>query len=71
MLLRTGLKMIVTVKNNNVERAIRTLKKKLADDGLFRKLQEKERYEKPSDKRRRKLKAAVIRARKAECNSTV
>jgi small subunit ribosomal protein S21 len=56
----------VQVKNNNVDRALRTLKKKLADDGLFRKLQERERYEKPSDKRRRKLKSAVVRESKRQ-----
>jgi ribosomal protein S21 len=43
---------------------MRSLKRKLADDGMFRKLAERSRYEKPSDKRRRKLKAAVIRERK-------
>lgn len=58
--------MNVQVKNNNLERAIRTLKRKLAEDGMFRKLQEKERYEKPSDKRRRKLKSAVVRERKRQ-----
>jgi small subunit ribosomal protein S21 len=56
----------VVVKNNNIDRAIRTLKKKLAEDGLFKALQEKERYEKPSDKRRRKLKSAVVRERKRQ-----
>jgi small subunit ribosomal protein S21 len=58
--------LIVQVKNNNLERAIRTLKRKLAEDGAFRKLQEKERYEKPSDKRRRKFKSAVMRERKRQ-----
>ncbi len=53
--------MQVIVKNNNVDRALRTLKRKLNEDGMFRKLAEKQRYEKPSDKRRRKLKAAIKR----------
>ena len=56
--------LLVIVKNNNIDRAIRSLKKKLDDDGLFRKLQEKQRYEKPSDRRRRELKSAVIREKK-------
>lgn len=56
--------MEVQVKGNNVDRAIRQLKKKLAEDGVFKKLQEKQRYEKPSDARRRRLKAAVIREKK-------
>ncbi len=63
--------MQVVVKNNNIDRAIRTLKKKLAEDGLFRKLQERERYEKPSDKRRRKLKSAVVRERKRQAELTL
>lgn len=57
-------KLIVIVKGNNVERAMRSLKRKLADDGLFRQLAERANFEKPSDKRRRKLKAAVVRERK-------
>jgi small subunit ribosomal protein S21 len=61
----------VVVKNNNIDRAIRTLKKKLTDDGLFRALQERERYEKPSDKRRRKLKSAVVRERKRQAEQTL
>ena len=59
-------RMLVIVKNNNVDRAIRSLKRKLNEDGMFRKLQEQERYEKPSDKRRRKLKSAVVRERKRQ-----
>lgn len=58
--------MLVVVKNGNVDRAIRTLKRKIADDGMFKKLQEKERFEKPSDKRRRKLKSAIVRERKRQ-----
>jgi small subunit ribosomal protein S21 len=58
--------MLVVVKNGNVDRAIRTLKRKIAEDGMFRKLQEKERFEKPSDKRRRKLKSAMVRERKRQ-----
>ncbi len=63
--------MQVVVKNNNIDRAIRTLKKKLAEDGLFKALQEKERYEKPSDKRRRKLKSAIVRERKRQAELTL
>lgn len=56
----------VQVKNNNVDRAIKALKRKLNEDGIFKKLQERERYEKPSDKRRRKLKSAIVRERKRQ-----
>lgn len=58
--------MQVQVKGNNVDRALRSLKRKLAEDGLFEKLREKEAYEKPSDKRRRKLKLARSRQRKLD-----
>jgi small subunit ribosomal protein S21 len=44
----------VTVFHNDVERAMRVLKKKLQDDGLFRQLKAKRSYEKPSECRRRK-----------------
>ncbi len=56
--------MYVEVKNNNVERAIRLLKKKLAEDGIFKELQIRKFYEKPSEKRRRLKRAAVSRHRR-------
>ena len=46
----------VTVKGNNVERAIRQLKKKLMKEGILRELRLREAYEKPSLKRQRKHK---------------
>lgn len=56
--------MLVTVKNNNVDRAIRSLKKKMIDEGVFRELQERRHYEKPSEEKRRKQRAAIVRERK-------
>ena len=44
----------VKVRDNNVEQAIRVLKKMLQKDGLFKRLKEKRSYEKPSDRKRRK-----------------
>ena len=58
----------VQVKNNNVDRALRSLKRKLVDDGLFKELQTRECYEKPSEKRRRKLKSACVRERKRQAD---
>lgn len=58
--------MQVDVRNNNLERALKTLRRKLNDDGMFRKLQEKQSFEKPSDKRRRIAKAAEARQRRAD-----
>lgn len=45
----TGL--VVVVKNNDVEKAIRILKKKVNDEGILKDLRKKEFYEKPSVKK--------------------
>ena len=47
--------MQVVVKNGNVERAMRTLKKKLQKEGLLRELKQKQYFEKPSAKRQKKI----------------
>jgi len=44
----------VLVRDNNVEKALRVLKKKLQKDGLFRELRMRQFYEKPSLKKQRK-----------------
>lgn len=49
-----GLK--VEVRNNNVEKAMRILKKKLLKEGFMRLYKMKQTYEKPSEKRVRKAK---------------
>ena len=54
----------VEVRNNNVEKALRVLKKKLQKDGLFRELRLRQFYEKPSDKRMRKHKESLRRIAK-------
>ena len=54
----------VTVRDNNVEKALRVLKKKLQKDGLFRELRMRQFYEKPSLKRQRKLKESLRRIAK-------
>jgi len=53
-----GLK--VEVKNNNVEKAMRILKKKLLKEGVMRLYKMKQTYEKPSEKRVRKQKEMRI-----------
>lgn len=58
--------MLVEVRNGNIDRAIRTLKKKLTDDGFFQELREREFYEKPSEKRRRLKRAAISRQRRED-----
>lgn len=57
--------MEVRVRNNNVEKAIKILKKKLQKEGLFRELRIKEFYEKPSEKKRRRDKDSKNRVAKA------
>ena len=57
--------MKVDVRNNNVDQALRVLKKKLQLDGLFNELREREHYVGKSEKRRR-AKAAAIRRQKKE-----
>ena len=54
----------VIVRDNNVEKALRVLKKKLQKDGLFRELRLRQHYEKPSLKRQRKLKESLRRIAK-------
>jgi len=53
----------VTVFHNDVEQAMRVLKKKLQNDGLFRQLKAKRSYEKPSECRRRKRRESERRRR--------
>ena len=54
----------VLVRDNNVEKALRVLKKKLQKDGLFRELRLRQFYEKPSLKKQRKLKESLRRIAK-------
>jgi len=54
----------VVVRDNNVEKALRVLKKKLQKDGLFRELRLRQHFEKPSLKKQRKLKESLRRIAK-------
>ena len=51
----------VTVKNGNVDRAMRTLKKKLQKEGLLKELKQRQYFEKPSAKRARKKAEGIKR----------
>ena len=51
----------VDVYNNNVDQALRILKKKVKDANLFLDLKKKQYYEKPSKKRREKKNLAILR----------
>ena len=54
----------VFVRENNVDQALRALKKKMQREGIFREMKMRRSYEKPSEKRVRKRAEAVRRARK-------
>ncbi|MET0380903.1 MAG: 30S ribosomal protein S21 [Methyloceanibacter sp.] len=57
--------MKVFVRDNNVEQALRVLKKKLQRDGLFREIKRRKAYEKPSQRKAREKQEAIRRGRKA------
>jgi small subunit ribosomal protein S21 len=54
----------VLVRDNNVEQALRVLKKKMQREGLFREMRARKAYEKPSEKRAREKDEAIRRHRK-------
>ena len=56
----------VLVRDNNVDQALRVLKKKLQREGVFREMKLRRNYEKPSERRAREKAEAVRRARKVE-----
>ena len=56
--------MQVVVRENNVEQALRALKKKMQREGIFREMKARRSYEKPSEKRARQKAEAVRRSRK-------
>ncbi|MBW7837994.1 MAG: 30S ribosomal protein S21 [Sphingomonadales bacterium] len=58
--------MEVIVRDNNVDQALRVLKKKLQREGVYREMKQRRFYEKPSEKKAREMAAAIRRARKVE-----
>jgi small subunit ribosomal protein S21 len=58
--------MQIMVRDNNVDQALRALKKKLQREGVYREMKLRRHYEKPSEKRARERAAAVRRARKMD-----
>ena len=57
--------MLVMVRDNNIEQAIKILKKKMQREGMFREMKRRNAYEKPSEKRAREKGEAIRRTRKA------
>ena len=58
--------MEVIVRNNNVEKALRVLKRKIKKEGLLVELKERSYYQKPSEKKRLAKKRGIKRALKAQ-----
>lgn len=56
--------MQVLVRDNNIDQALRVLKKKMQREGVFREMKMRSAYEKPSEKRVREKAEAVRRTRK-------
>ena len=54
----------IVVRDNNVEQALKALKKKMQREGTFREMKRRNHYEKPSEKRARQKAEAIRRARK-------
>ena len=57
--------MQIIVRENNIDQALRALKKKLQREGVYREMKLRRHFEKPSEKRRRKAARARINARRA------
>ena len=56
--------MYVAVRNNNVEKALRVLKKKIKKSGLLQEIKERQYYQKPSEKKRLAKKRWIARVKK-------
>ena len=54
----------VTVRDTNVDQALKALKKKMQREGIFREMKLRNHYEKPSEKRAREKAEAIRRGRK-------
>jgi len=54
----------VIVRDNNVDQALRALKKKMQREGIFREMKMRRSFEKPSEKKAREKAEAIRRARK-------
>jgi small subunit ribosomal protein S21 len=62
---RKELTLKVFVRDNNVDQALRILKRKLQREGLFREIKRRKAYEKPSERKAREKTDAIRRGKKA------
>lgn len=56
----------MNVRDNNVDQALRALKKKMQREGIFREMKLRKNYEKPSEKRARERTESIRRNRKLQ-----
>lgn len=56
----------VVVRDNNVDKALKALKKKMQREGLYREMKKRRAYEKPSERKAREKSEAIRRWRKAQ-----
>ena len=56
--------MYVAVRDNNVDQALRVLKKKMQREGMFREMKNRRAYEKPSERKAREMAESIRRVRK-------
>jgi small subunit ribosomal protein S21 len=58
--------MQVLVRDNNVDQAMKVLKRKLQREGIFREMKARRAYEKPSERKTREKQEAIRRKRKLD-----
>ncbi|HLD95669.1 MAG TPA: 30S ribosomal protein S21 [Alphaproteobacteria bacterium] len=58
--------MLVSVRDNNVDQALRALKKKMQREGIYREMKERRHFEKPSVKKAREKAEALRRVLKVQ-----
>ncbi len=56
----------IIVRDNNIDQALKALKKKMQREGIFREMKLRGHYEKPSENRARELEEAIRRYRKLQ-----
>ena len=56
--------MYVAVRDNNIDQALRVLKKKMQREGMFREMKNRRAYEKPSERKAREMAESTRRVRK-------
>lgn len=58
--------MLIEVRNNDINRALKELKKKVYRERILIEFKQRMHYEKPSEKKRRKRAEAILRQRKED-----